>query len=78
METRKTLIVEKRAHGANGQPDTVYAIGRLVRYPRGWIFLPNVSGRKPSKKYHKTFEAALPRWTGGLDGTETRYALDGE
>jgi hypothetical protein len=71
---RKTLIVERRILGVGDQPDTIRLLGRLVLYPRGWRFFPADAIHKPSRKHHKTFEAALPRWTGGLNGTETRYA----
>ena len=31
---------------------------------KGWIFIPHVFGRNPSRKYHPTWEACLPRWIG--------------
>lgn len=48
-------------------------LGRCVYGPcDGWRFIPNVFGRKPSKKYWPTWEECLPRWTGGLDGTSSK------
>lgn len=31
---------------------------------RGWRFQPNLSGRKPSRRFWPTMEACLPRWVG--------------
>jgi hypothetical protein len=47
-------------------------MGVLSLKADGWHFMPWVSGRKPSRVGKPTWEKAIPRWTGGLDGTESR------
>ena len=37
----------------------------------GWRFMPNVSGRSPSRKAHETFDGCIPRWTGHPDRTRS-------
>lgn len=44
--------------------------------PGGWQFYPLVSGRKPSRKHHPTFEACMPRWTGYPDGCISEVVSD--
>jgi len=40
-----------------------------------WTFNPNVAGRKPSRKFHPTFDAAIPRWTGHPNGTRSELRV---
>lgn len=54
------------------------ALGVVNRAHDGWRFMPFTSAHKASCKGHKTWEAALPRWTGGLDGTESITMEPGE
>jgi hypothetical protein len=51
---------------------STYLLGVAVsREPGQWRFLPNVSGKSPSRKYHPTFEKCLPRWVGYPDSCES-------
>jgi hypothetical protein len=53
-------------------------LGQLVRKSDGWHFHPMIAGRQHSRKGKPTWEAAIPRWTGGLDRTESRRMAAGE
>lgn len=53
-------------------------LGFLSRKADGWHFMPNVAGRKSSRVGKATWEKAIPRWTGGLDGTESRRMEPGQ
>lgn len=53
-------------------------LGTLTQRDEGWRFMPFTSARKGSRKAHPTWEAALPRWTGGLNRTETIRMEPGE
>ena len=46
--------------------------------PDGWWFRPFSTARQGSRKAHATWELSLPRWTGGLDRTESIKMLPGE
>jgi len=48
-------------------------LGHARLYDQGWKFTPNVAGRLPSRKFHRTLERALPRWVGYPDGCESEY-----
>ena len=50
---------------------STFVLGHAVRNEAGWRFLPNVSGRSPSRKAHKTMEKCLPRWVGYPDHCES-------
>jgi hypothetical protein len=54
------------------------ALGVVSHHRDGWRFLPLTSAHGSSRKGHKTWEAALPRWTGGLNATESRGMEPGE
>lgn len=45
---------------------------------QGWWFRPFSAARQGSRKVHPTWEKALPRWTGGLDRTESIRMEPGE
>lgn len=53
-------------------------LGVVILASDGWRFIPFTTSRKASRKGHKTWEAALPRWTGGLNRTESVRMLPGE
>jgi hypothetical protein len=46
-------------------------LGYVIQNEFGWWFNPQVAGRKPSRKHHPTFDAAIPRWTGHPNGTRS-------
>lgn len=47
-----------------GEPKFVAVLGRIVGDDEmGFRFLPNVSGRKASRKAHRDFMRCIPRWT---------------
>lgn len=48
-------------------------LGTARLYSRGWKFTPNVADRKPSRKFHRKLERALPRWVRYPDGCESEY-----
>lgn len=54
------------------------ALGILHRKADGWRFFPLTGSHKPSRRGWPTWEKALPRWTGGLDRTESRAMLAGQ
>ena len=54
------------------------ALGMLHRKADGWHFQPWVASHKPTRVGKPTWEKALPRWTGGLDRTESRAMLPGQ
>ena len=54
------------------------ALGILRRTADGWRFFPLTGSHKPSRRGWPTWEKALPRWTGGLDRTESRAMLAGQ
>jgi hypothetical protein len=44
--------------------------GWVTHLPAGWIFTPAPDiPHLPDGKFYADFDAAFPRWTGGLDGT---------
>jgi len=59
-----------RRLAGNGGRDT-YHLGTAVHTEQGWRFIPNVSGRKSSRKFHPTMEKCLPRWVGYPDRCES-------
>lgn len=47
-----------------GEPKFVAVLGRIVGDDdSGYRFLPNVSGRKASRRAHADFMSCIPRWT---------------
>ena len=56
------------------KPGTGFFIGSCCLAEEGWWFNPNVASHKRSRRYWPTWEACLPRWTGGLDST-TSYGV---
>lgn len=76
--TDRILIVRARnpEDALNGREPL--ALGVATRARDGWRFMPFTSSHKSSRKGHKTWEAALPRWTGGLDRTESVKMEPGE
>lgn len=77
-DAKRLLIVRARTPLEFEESRTPAVIGVVRRHPDGWRFLPMVSGRRPSRRSFPTWEKALPRWTGGLDSTESRRMDDGE
>lgn len=65
-----------RARGP--QRTTKVALGVAKKHRDGWRFMPLTTSHGPSRKGHGTWEKALPRWTGGLDGTESIGMKPGE
>lgn len=68
-----------------GEPKFVAMIGRIVGDDEsGYRFLPNVSGHKSSRKFHKDALKCIPRWTDScgytrlLDEKELRAAQNAE
>ncbi len=54
-------------------PDgTEYKLGTAVEHANGWRFIPNVSRRMASRKFHPTWERCLPRWVGYPDRCTSR------
>jgi hypothetical protein len=53
-------------------------LGQIVLKADGWHFHPMIASRQHSRKGKPTWEAAIPRWTGGLDRTESRAMSAGE
>lgn len=47
-------------------------LGTCSRNDRGWIFIPNVSGRTAGRKRWPTWEEALPRWVSLFRSEEVR------
>src|SRR5262245_61450774 len=62
---------EVRGNGADGsrwRDKPLY--GWVTHLPAGWVFTPAPGvPHMPDGKFHADFDAAFPRWTGGLDGT---------
>ena len=54
----------------------LYRLGTAFKNDRGWKFYPHVAGRRPSAKFHVTWEACLPRWVGYPDACESEFAPD--
>ena len=51
-------------------------LGAAVLKPRGWRFIPGVSGRKTSRRVWPTWEACVPRWVGYPDKCMSDRAVD--
>lgn len=75
-DAKRILLVRARTPQEMDQKPSV--LGTIYRGRDGWRFNPLVAGRKVSRKAWPTWEAAIPRWTGGLDRTESRRMEDGE
>jgi hypothetical protein len=59
-QVKRTLVVVRRL--ADGKPSL---LGRANYHDgKGWKFMPNVSGRDPSRRFWPTWEACLPKWVG--------------
>lgn len=61
-------VIRTFAGGKDG-----HTLGFAKQYANGkWVFQPSLeSSHKPTGKRFPTFEACLPRWTGGLSGTRS-------
>ena len=71
-----TTIVSyvRRVVGDKRPVDQLFCLGEAVfKLKEGWKFYPCVSGRAPSRKFHATLEACLPRWLGYPDACESYY-----
>ncbi len=71
-----TTIVSyvRRAVGDKRPVEQLFCLGQAFFQPtKGWKFHPRVSGREPSRKFHATLEACLPRWLGYPDSCESYY-----
>jgi len=76
--TRIILVRARTAEEALNGIAPKAALGMLHKKPDGWHFQPWVGSHKPSRVGRKTWEEAIPRWTGGLDRTESRAMLPGQ
>ena len=70
MSNHQVIRVFRQLQGAS-----LGVLGDAVRCPDGWHFIPNVSGRRPSRKGWATWEACLPRWVGYPDRCTTVVIL---
>lgn len=45
-------------------PNNDFRYGACIYKPlkNGWVFIPNVNNRRPSRRVYDTAEAAIPRW----------------
>ena len=77
-DANRILIVRARSPQdiLAGKPPL--ALGVTSKQRDGWRFIPFTSARKSSRKGHATWDKSLPRWTGGLSGTESRPMKNGE
>ena len=74
MTTTRILFIQAR-----GPKRTVkLLLGMALEGHDGWRFSPFITSRKGSRKAHETWEKALPRWTGGINKTESVKMLPGE
>lgn len=55
--------MDPTAKDKNGDPKFVAVVGRVVNDANGYRFLPNVSSHKASRKFHKSANACIPKWT---------------
>jgi hypothetical protein len=63
-----TIAVWRDQQGKRGR-----LLGTCTFTPEhGWRFYPDIEGKRISRA-RKTWEETLPYWTGGLDGTMSRY-----
>lgn len=74
MAAERILFIQARGP----QRTTKVALGVARKVADGWRFMPLTTSRSPSRKSHATWEKALPRWTGGLDRTESIAMRPGE
>lgn len=72
--TTRILVIQGRGPGRTDR----LPLGVLSERVSGWRFMPFITSRRASTKAHPTWEAALPRWTGGLDRTESIRMEPGE
>lgn len=49
-------------------------LGHARQVTGGWMFIPSVSGRKPSRKVWSDWESCLPRWVRYPDGCRSEAA----
>jgi hypothetical protein len=75
-DARRILLVEARGPMHGDRPPV--PLGVLSRKADGWHFNPLTVAHQPSRKGKPTWEKAIPRWTGGLDRTESRRMEPGE
>lgn len=59
-------LIRTRADGTDG-----LSLGRAVQTEQGWRFFPNTTAHKASRKFHPTFDACIPRWTGHPNATRS-------
>lgn len=74
MTADRILFIQARGP----QRTSKVALGVARKVVDGWRFMPFTTAHKASRKSHETWEKALPRWTGGLDGTESIGMKPGE
>lgn len=77
-DATRILIVRARTLGEARAKTPPLPLGVTRLTPDGWRFLPFTSAHGASRKGHATWEKSLPRWTGGLDRTESRRMDAGE
>lgn len=73
--TRMLLVSARSPEDAHKTPA---ALGILTKKADGWHFNPLVASHRPSRAGKPTWEKAIPRWTGGINGTESRRMDPGE
>lgn len=74
MTAERILFIQARGP----QRTHKLALGVARKVVDGWRFMPLTTSHGPSRKSHDTWEKALPRWTGGLDRTESIGMQAGE
>jgi hypothetical protein len=50
---------------------SILGFARIGEGGRHWRFFPSVTGRAPSRKLYRTWEASLTRWVGYPDRCES-------
>lgn len=78
MTDRIIVIPARSPQDALNEVVPTAALGVLRLKADGWHFMPFVSSRKAGRVGKPTWQQALPRWTGGLDRTESRAMLPGQ
>jgi hypothetical protein len=78
MTDRRIVVRARTPQDALAGVLPTAALGVLRLKADGWHFMPFVASHKASRVGKPTWQQALPRWTGGLDRTESREMLPGQ
>jgi hypothetical protein len=75
---RKIVLIRARTPQEIKARSPVRVLGLISHQSDGWRFMSLVASHGNSRRGWAQWQNAIPRWTGGLDRTESFYAEPGQ